>query len=247
LFFGVFTLLATLWVVVPPYGRHETKNAAWGPKIPSTVAWMVMESPSLWVALLCLGPDPAPCLDVSNTSLLGLFVLHYINRALIFPIRMRGGKPMPLSIMLSAMFFCTWNGYIQGRHLTTLSCQETGSADGDRLASPQFYIGVLIFFTGFTINYQSDDILRNLRKPGETGYKIPCGGFFEYVSGANFAGEALEWIGFAIASNNLPAMTFAIFTFCNVGPRAVAHHKWYQAKFKDEYPSQRKAFIPFVW
>ena len=31
---------------------------------------------------------------------------------------------MPLSVMLSAFFFCTWNGYLQGRHLTTLSCED---------------------------------------------------------------------------------------------------------------------------
>lgn len=29
--------------------------------------------------------------------------------------------------------------------------------------------------TGFFINYQSDGILRRLRGPGETGYKIPRG------------------------------------------------------------------------
>ena len=48
---------------------------------------------------------------------------------------------------------------------------------------------------------------------------------FEYVSGANFFGEMLEWIGYAVASWSLPALAFAIFTCCNIGPRAVAHHK----------------------
>ena len=36
-------------------------------------------------------------------------------------------------------------------------------------------IGVFIFSAGFIVNLQSDSILRNLRKPGETGYKIPRG------------------------------------------------------------------------
>jgi 3-oxo-5-alpha-steroid 4-dehydrogenase 1 len=39
-----------------------------------------------------------------------------------------------------------------------------------------------------------------LRKPGETGYKIPTGGLFDYITGANFFGEIVEWTGFAIAS-----------------------------------------------
>jgi len=245
---ALFTLFTTLFFVVPPYGRHETKNSAWGPKIPSTVAWMVMESPSLLVLLLCLGPDPAPCLAfLSNKILVGLFVFHYVNRSFIFPMRMRGGKPMPLSIMLSAFVFFSCSGYIQGRHHTTLQCKDDDMAYDARLLQPHFYIGVVIFVIGWCANYHSDDILRKLRKPGETGYKIPRGGLFEYVSGANFAGEALEWIGFAIAANTLPAMCFAVFTFCNVGPRAIAHHKWYKAKFNDEYPAKRAAFIPFIW
>ena len=35
--------------------------------------------------------------------------------------------------------------------------------------------GALMFIAGMFINIHSDHILRNLRKPGETGYKIPQG------------------------------------------------------------------------
>ena len=54
--------------------------------------------------------------------------------------------------------------------------------------------------SGFCINYHSDHVLRTLRKPGETGYKIPMGGVFRFVSGANFFGEIVEWSGYAIAT-----------------------------------------------
>ena len=37
-----------------------------------------------------------------------------------------------------------------------------------------------------------------------------------------------------------------IFTFCNIGPRAYNHHKWYLQKFED-YPKSRKAVIPLIW
>lgn len=39
------------------------------------------------------------------------------------------------------------------------------------------------------------------------GYKIPYGGMFEYVSCANFFGEIVEWVGFAMASWSLPGET----------------------------------------
>ncbi len=114
-------------------------------------------------------------------------------------------------------------------------------------STPRFMCGVSLFFLGMAINIHSDSILINLRKPGETGYKIPTGGMFEFVSGANFFGEIVEWTGFAIACWSLPATAFAVFTFCNTGPRGHQHHNNYLEKFKDAYPKQRKALIPFLW
>ncbi len=92
------------------------------------------------------------------------------------------------------------------------------------LYDPRFICGVVLFVVGMSINIHSDYILLNLRKPGETGYKIPHGGLFEYVSGANFFGECLEWAGFALASWSLPALAFAVFTFSNIAPRGYKHH-----------------------
>ena len=34
---------------------------------------------------------------------------------------------------------------------------------------------MVLFVFGMVVNIHSDHILRNLRKPGETGYKIPQG------------------------------------------------------------------------
>lgn len=69
---------------------------------------------------------------------------------------------------------------------------------------------------------------------------------FELVSGANFLGEIIEWGGFAIAAGGLPSLAFALFTALNIGPRAVNHHNNYLEKFKGEYPTDRKAIIPFL-
>ena len=56
--------------------------------------------------------------------------------------------------------------------------------------------GVAMFLCGVWINTQADGILRSLRDASvadDRGYKIPRGGMFEYVSGANFFGEIVEW------------------------------------------------------
>ena len=65
-----------------------------------------------------------------------------------------------------------------------------------------------MWIVGFCANIHSDHILRNLRKPGESGYKIPRGGLFELVSAANYAAESCEWLGFAIAADTFPACKF---------------------------------------
>jgi 3-oxo-5-alpha-steroid 4-dehydrogenase 1 len=75
---------------------------------------------------------------------------------------------------------------------------------------------------------------------------VPQFGLFQLVSCANLFAEVLEWFGFAVAAYpSLPALSFALWTFFNLAPRAVAHHRWYQRQFPD-YPPNRRAIIPFL-
>lgn len=140
------------------------------------------------------------------------------------------------------------------REILTYSCFPSLQSQGlcqfhayppEYIFSLRFVFGVTLFVLGFGINLQADSILRNLRKPGESGYKIPRGGAFQYVSGAHFFGEIVEWLGFAIAVNDLSAYAFVVYTASNLIPRGLSHHHWYKVKFKD-YPTNRKAVIPFI-
>jgi hypothetical protein len=65
------------------------------------------------------------------------------------------------------------------------------------------------------------------------------------VSCPNHFGEIVEWVGFAILMGALPGWSFALWTFVNLVPRTLDHHRWYKAKFAN-YPSERKAVIPFL-
>ena len=145
--------------------------------------------------------------------------------------------------MMGAFFFTTVNGYVNGRYLTHIH-----EYPESHLNTIEFQTGSIMFWVGLIINWHSDSILRSLRKPGDTGYKIPKGGMFEYVSGANYLGEIIEWLGFAIATGGaVPAVCFAASTICNIGPRAVQHHNWYLTKFEDYKKLGRKRIIPFVY
>ncbi|XP_060067583.1 3-oxo-5-alpha-steroid 4-dehydrogenase 1-like [Ylistrum balloti] len=237
-FWAVVVLIA-LQFVSAPYGRYTRQG--WGLQINGKLAWFLQEIPSMLVPLYLLVVTDCPRISYTpNKIILSCFLIHYFHRALIFPFLIRGGKPTPLVPFLLALVFCLVNGYIQAGYL--LHHADFGD---EWIYNPQFYLGLVLFFVGMIINIHSDHILRNLRKPGEKGYKIPKGGMFNYVSGANFFGEMSEWCGFAVACGTLPAYSFALFTVCNIGPRACQHHRYYLEKF-DDYPKERKAVIPYV-
>ncbi|XP_038073617.1 3-oxo-5-alpha-steroid 4-dehydrogenase 1-like [Patiria miniata] len=190
---------------------------------------------------------PCYCMYVSrnasrvNIVLVSLMVIHYLQRTFIYGLMIKGNSKIPAHVLRMSATFCALNGYMIGRYHT-----EYAVYDANWLTGPRFIIGVVLFFTGMAINVHSDHILRNLRKPGETGYKIPRGGLFEYVSGANYFGEIVEWSGFALACWTLHSVAFAFFTAGYIGLiKAFAHHRWYLDKFED-YPKNRKVLIPFL-
>lgn len=147
---------------------------------------------------------------------------------------------MPVVIMFSAMGFNLMNGFSMGYFMANFA-----TYDNTWFTTPQFIVGFSIFLLGMIINWEADHRLIHLRKPGETGYKIPQGGFFRWVSCPNLMGEIIEWGGFAILMWSLPGVSFFIWTFANLAPRAMSHHKWYLEKFED-YPKTRKAVIPGI-
>lgn len=249
--FEIYNVYAWIWIAVAvitfiallkitaPYGRHTTST--WGPLIDNKLGWFIME----FFVLVVLGYFILTGTNTQTTVnwiIIGLFALHYINRSIIFPLRIKtNGKKMPMSIMFMALFFNLNNGFLIGYYLGEFAVYPI-----EWLKSPQFIIGTAIFAIGMFINWKSDMILINLRKPGETGYKIPKGGLFDYISCPNLFGETLEWAGFAILTWSLPGFAFFVWTFANLIPRALSHHKWYQEKFED-YPKERKAVFPFIW
>lgn len=227
-----------LWVVAP-YGRHTSSH--WGPMINNKLGWVIMESPALlFFAWFFLSGSNHH--TIVPWIFFFFWMTHYINRTLIFPFRLRTkGKQMPVTITLMAFCFNLINGFINGYYLGSLSEKYEISW----LLDPRFIIGMVLFITGIIINWKSDNILIHLRKPGETGYKIPQNGLFDFISCPNHLSEIIEWSGFALMTWSLPALAFATWTLVNLTPRALHHHRWYKLTFPD-YPPARKALIPFV-
>ena len=246
------TFLVLRFGIVAPYGKHSsgisTTSASryFGPLINAKLAWVIFESPNLVWAMWSLFHRENENFGVANAALLLMFTTHYINRSLIYPLRMSGSsRPVPLAVAASGFSYCFVNGNLQGQTL----CRGIAYPD-DHLRSPGFVVGAILFLAGFAINLHSDRILRQLRdqrrRDKAADYSIPKGGVFELVSCANYAGEILEWLGYAVACNNHAALSFFLFTCSNLIPRGLSHHEWYLQKFED-YPQRRKAVIPFLF
>ena len=106
---------------VAPYGRHT--KSSWGPLINNKAGWIIMESPALIVfSFFFLSGINAQ--NVVCWILFGFWMIHYINRTVIYPFRIRTkGKKIPLSIVLMAFFFNIMNGFINGYFLGSLATQ----------------------------------------------------------------------------------------------------------------------------
>jgi protein-S-isoprenylcysteine O-methyltransferase Ste14 len=234
---GVVTFLV-LFFITAPYGRHT--RGGWGPTLSNRLGWLIMESPAAlaFAGIYAVGKhatEPVPLV------LCALWLTHYVHRAFIFPFRLRSAKkPMPISVMSMAIVFNGINAYLNARWISDL-----GSYGTDWLRDPRFVAGVIAFVGGMAMNIQSDNILFALRKPGESGYRIPEGGAYRWVTSPNYLGELIEWAGWAMATWSLAGLSFFLFTFANLVPRAIAHHRWYRETFP-EYPKSRRAVIPWL-
>ena len=229
-----------LLVVPAPYGRFFRRG--WGPGIGGRLGWFLMESPAaLTVGCLFLVSGRR---DPVSVLFCLIWCIHYLWRGFVYPLRLRSTRRVSLFVVLSAIVFNVTNGYLQGRHLFTLS--EPRPVDW--LCDFRFLAGAGLFLVGLAITIGSDGILRRLRGDGaaeSTEYRIPRGGMFRWVTCPNYFGELLEWSAWALLTWSAPGMVFALWTAANLVPRALAYHRWYHTRFAD-YPRERKAIIPFV-
>ncbi|XP_008252790.1 3-oxo-5-alpha-steroid 4-dehydrogenase 2 isoform X2 [Oryctolagus cuniculus] len=185
---GSVTLAAlgalTLYLAKPSgYGKYTESLVPGAARLPARAAWFLQELPSFVVPVGILARQPRSLFGPPGTVLLGLFCTHYFHRTFIYSLLTRG-RPFPATLFFQGFIFCIGNGFLQGYSL--IYCADYPDSWYTDL---RFSLGICLFILGMGINIHSDYILRKLRKPGEITYRIPQGGLFTYVSGANFLGS----------------------------------------------------------
>ena len=232
-----------LYFIPAGYGKLIDKK--WGFAFNNKIAWILMECPTLIVMiyLLCaLNYEHMPV----RVLLAFFFIAHYIQRTFVFPFLLKGKSKMPLTIVLMGMIFNTINAFLIGLWIFYFSPAEM--YERSWLFDPRFIVGTILFFAGMLINIRSDAYIRSLRPAGDSKHYYPSRGMYRYITSANYFGELVEWLGFAVLTWSLPGFLFVFWTACNLVPRADAIYKKYAEIFPDETARYKpKRIIPFLY
>ena len=232
-----------LYFIPAGYGKLIDKK--WGFSFNNKTAWTLMECPTLIVMfyLLCtLDYEHRPV----RVLLASFFILHYIQRTLIFPALLKGKSKMPILIVLMGMLFNTVNTLLIGLWIFYFSPAEMYSRAW--LSDPRFIAGSVLFFAGMFINISSDAYIRSLRKNGSSKHYYPSRGMYRYITSANYFGELVEWLGFAVLTWSSAGFLFVFWTACNLVPRSDTIYKKYAETFPDEVSHYKpKRIIPFLY
>ena len=201
-----------LFFVPAPYGRHF--RPGWGPALASRVGWVAMESPSVVLFALVLIANPE--LGTPMVTVLGLlWLVHYVQRTFVFSLLLRssGRRQTLLTVALADVF-------------NVLNATGNAASLRDRPFDAAFVV------ERCSSSADCCSTCTPITCCGASGNRrdrvqIPVGGGFAYISAPDYLGEIVERVGFALAAGTLAAWAFALFTFANLAPRAVANHRWY--------------------
>lgn len=183
------------------YGR--LKNSTLSLELPPKLAWFLFEVPNLiWAVYFILIRGDQLSLGY------GLFIVHYINRCIIYPLSLKTTNKVPLEIAAAAASFTFANGYLQG-----LSNQKMNqSSEHNKLL---LVLGIVLFFLGLFINIKSDQILQSAKEKSggkkkedeqvksKHNYVVINEFLFKYVANPNYFGEIIEWLGYFLICQNI--------------------------------------------
>ncbi|OAA69869.1 steroid 5 alpha-reductase [Cordyceps fumosorosea ARSEF 2679] len=264
-------IIGSLQWVIKWYGMGKTSDRSSRLNIPGRVAWMTMEAPGFLTLLYIMNTLPAQHgihdLPWQNRVLGGLFVIHYINRAVLFPIMQPSMAPIHAAVWAMALGFQLCNAVCLGSWLSAYGA-VTEDAWAARSPLPQFAAGIALFYVGLAGNWFHDEELREIRRrerrrqdrirAGSKGaasavevekhYEIPQAGLFKYMLYPHYFLEWVEWLGFWVAAgwSCAPARAFLVNEVLSMLPRAVNGKKWYMEKFGPEKINKKWAVIPGV-
>ena len=119
-YFNIFLIVMALLALAVYIALHYFEagygylfNRKYGFPIPNRIGWVLMECP-VFIAMTVLWLLSDRTWEAAPLALLILFQGHYLQRAFIFPLLIRGNSKMPAGIVGMGMLFNTLNALMQG-------------------------------------------------------------------------------------------------------------------------------------
>lgn len=209
-------------------------------------------------------------LPAQNELLAALYVLHYLNRAIITPLFLAPSMS-PIHAGISAMMalFQYVNSSCIACWLVYSSSEPTPPPTSSVTAMLTSLIGLTTFFVGLAGNIVAQNQLFALRRGAakrkaksegkaqityDKVYVIPpATGLYKYVLSPHYVLEWVEWTGYWILGGgvglgwNTPALWFLINELVTMAPRAVSTRGWYEKRFGKRAAAGRGGFAPVAW
>ncbi|RMZ86046.1 hypothetical protein DV737_g149, partial [Chaetothyriales sp. CBS 132003] len=272
-----------LWTPVRDFQLMGKTSGSSKYNLPGRLAWMGAEivGPINLLALLYVLPRTYPVQLYSPTSLIGtglaaqrellalLYLVHYLNRAVITPLLAPSMSPIhPLIATLMTVF--------QYVNSSSIACWivyagQAGQQAPSSLATRVLgLLGLIFFIIGFSGNIYAEHQLfsmrrgaakRKARSEGKavvTYHKVyvipPPQGLFKHILYPHYLLEWLEWTGYWLLGgamglgwgNQSAALWFVINEFMSMLPRAVNGKAWYEQKYGKRAVGGRAGIIPLL-
>jgi len=214
---GSLLVVPSTFIINAPFGRFTPQNQSSIFLLDGIKTWIFMELPSplmflytfLTSPLAVAAPAALPSLNQPQAILALCYLIHYLNRAIISPLRTPSRSKSHIIVPMSAILFNIINGGLMGSYLSSPFARTYLAK-----ATPTFYVGLTLWAVGFAGNIMHDEILLNIRRKAKTKgksktgagehYAIPQGGLYSIISYPNYFCEWLEWLGFALAASPIP-------------------------------------------
>jgi 3-oxo-5-alpha-steroid 4-dehydrogenase 1 len=202
-------------------------------------------------------------LPVQNELLAALYILHYLNRALITPLLAPSLSPIHVVV---SVFMATFQ-FLNSSNIASWLCYSAQAQSPDSTVYPPLVLlGLTLFLAGFALNISAEHTLFSLRRGAATRkaksegkatvsydkvYVIPpAEGVFTRILYPHYAAEWVEWLGYWIFAGAVglgwgtPAAWFVVAEVASMLPRAVQGREWYVGKFGEGRVVGRKAVLP---
>ena len=207
-------------------------------------------------------------LPVQHEVLVLLYLLHYINRAILAPL-VFAPSVSPMAPWVA--FLMSYFQYCNSANIACWIVYSTTKIGGTTVPfSPLAYIGLAMWIYGLQGNIRAEYELFALRrgaakrKAKSEGKAIvtydkvyvipPLKGAFKYILFPHYVLEWVEWTGYWIMGgawglgwgNSTASLWFLIAEVITMLPRAVDGKRWYEQKFGKRAVAGRAGAIPIL-